>query len=182
RAMLGRRGSAATEAWVKPNEERAFPLAERKSGTTFGFTDVDGKLTTLDALKGKVVVVAFFSTACEPSMRMLVEIAQLQPKGPQYGFELLPMHLESWVNIGQMTRRWAEVKQVRFFRAGLASNGPLQLGPELSALPTVYVLDREGRVAHAYVGFAENRLSAVLRRYLAEKPAAPAPAPKPAGE
>jgi hypothetical protein len=92
------------------------------------------------------------------------------------------MHLESWVNIGQMTRRWAEVKQVRFFRAGLASNGPLQLGPELSALPTVYVLDREGRVAHAYVGFAENRLSAVLRRYLAEKPAAPAPAPKPAGE
>ena len=164
---------------MKPNEERDIPLSERKSGSTFGFTDVDGKLTTLDSLKGKVVVVAFFSTSCEPSMRQLLDVAQLQPKGAQFGFEIIPAHLESWVNIGQMTRKWADVKPVRFYRAGLGEHGPLQLGPELSALPTVFVLDRQGKVAHVYVGFMENKLSGVLRRYLAEKPAADVPAAQP---
>lgn len=84
--------------------------------------------------------------------------------------------MESWINIGQLTRKLKEVQKVRFFRAGLGEHGPMQLGAELAALPTVYILDRQGRVAHAYVGYVEQRLSQALRRYLAEKPELATPA------
>jgi len=171
--------SASTEAWVKPGEMKAVPQGARKDGSSFGILDVNGKLTTLASFKGKVLVVVIFSTSCEPSMRTLLDVAQLQPKGGQYGFEILPVHLESWVNIAQMKRKWADVQGVTFYRAGLGSNGPLQLGPELAALPTVYVLDREGRVAHLYCGFVENRLSAMLRQYLPEKAVVRESAPPP---
>ena len=83
RTVMPGRNSTTREAWVVPDKERAIPMQARKSGAAFGFTDVDNTLATLEGLKGKVVVVAFFSTACEPSLRMLLDVAQLQPKGAQ---------------------------------------------------------------------------------------------------
>jgi thiol-disulfide isomerase/thioredoxin len=160
--------------WIKPEEEHSIPVAERKSANTYGFSDVDGKMATIESLKGKLVIVAFFATSCEPSMRMLLDVAQLQPKGQQFGFEILPVHMESWINIGQMTRKWAEVRKINYYRSGLGKHGLTQLSPDLTAMPTVFVIDRNGGIAHIYCGYAENKLSGILRHYLGEKPALPA--------
>src|SRR5258705_8780662 len=45
-------------------------------------TDLDGKETTLDAYKGKILVLEFFATWCPPCRKDLPQIAALQENYP----------------------------------------------------------------------------------------------------
>ncbi|HJV23109.1 MAG TPA: TlpA disulfide reductase family protein [Holophagaceae bacterium] len=185
-----RNPSATRDAWAKSEGEMVFPSGERKDASAFTCYDENKKAVSIASLRGKVVVVGIWASACEPSIHALAEMAQLQPMGDQKGFAILPCHLESWVNTGQVRRsNPAYFKDTKFYKAGLGSEGiisNLSVGPDLTALPTTIVIDREGKVAYVWTGLAGNRLVQRLSQVLREgavpaKPAAvPAPAPAPA--
>lgn len=167
----------ADQAIAVDREVRVFPVAERKDGTGFAVVPIKGKPQLLADYKGKVVIVGVFSAICDPSIRLLAEMAELQPKGAQYGFEVFPVCLDRLITLGQVVRRnQPRFDKTNFFTQGLAEQGLLNLGPELRAAPTTFILDREGRVAMRWVGYHPGVLVKALKAILTER-TAPTPAP-----
>lgn len=156
---------------------RILPVAERKDGKGFTVVAADKSGPRhLGDLKGKVVVVGVFAAVCDPSIRLLAEMAELQPKGAAYGFEVLPVSLDRLTVLGQIQRRnRPRFDKTAFYFPGLGKEGLLNLGPELQAAPTTFILDREGRVAVRWVGYHPGLLVKVLKTLLTERHA-PAPA------
>ncbi|HQL47364.1 MAG TPA: redoxin domain-containing protein [Holophaga sp.] len=177
RLAMGPSHTMTDQAIAVDREVRVFPVAERKDGTGFAVVPIKGKPQSLAAYKGKVVVVGVFSAVCDPSIRLLAEMAELQPKGPQFGFEVFPICLDRLTALGQIIRRnQPRFDKTAFFTQGLAEQGLLNLGPELRAAPTTFILDREGRVAMRWVGYHPGVLVNALKAILRE-PAAPAAPP-----
>lgn len=177
-AQQGLNTRTMRDQWMAVDKAVVLPPAERTDAGGFAVEPVSGSKRLMSELKGKVVVIGFIAAICEPSIRLLGELAELQAKGPQFGFEALPVSLDSATVIGEITRRnRPRFDKTTFYSPGLGKEGPLNLGPELQGLPTVVILDRQGRVAVRWVGFTPGMLVKALKMVLTEPAGTPAPTP-----
>jgi thiol-disulfide isomerase/thioredoxin len=107
-------------------------------------------------LKGSVVMVAFFATWCFPCLAELPTLEALQKEhGPQ-GFQVVLVGLD--LEGERVLTPFAEQYALNF--PVLVSNEDMQQGRSafglIPALPTTFLLDREGRVAGAWKGMASH--------------------------
>lgn len=144
----------------------------RKSAAAFGVTDLDGVLQTISGQKGRIVAVGFWSTRCEPSMKMLQEFRNFQKQSAERNLNLTfwPVHFEPWPEVLSFLR----VKQqyfdgVQVKRLGLGEHGLSQLVDVLDSLPTVFLIDKEGEIAAVWSGYQDGLLVARINRLLAER-------------
>lgn len=115
--------------------------------------DLSGKITSMDDLKGKVVLVNFWATWCPPCRVEIPEFIKLQEK-----------HRDRLQIIG--ISEDDDPETVREFVKTAGINYPVVMAtPELlaayggvAALPTTFVVDTEGRVVQRHLGLlsAEN--------------------------
>jgi thiol-disulfide isomerase/thioredoxin len=118
-------------------------------------------------LSGRVVMVSFFATWCFPCLAELPTLEALQKEyGPQ-GFQvvLVGLDLEGERVLGPFADQYALNFPV------LVSNERLQQGRSafgvIPALPTTFLLDKEGRVAGAWKGMAGHEdVSEAVRKLL----------------
>jgi peroxiredoxin len=145
--------------------------------------DVDGREVRSADFKGKVVVVDFWATWCEPCLREIPGYIALQKKYAAQGLTVLGFSVDR-----------VEPTAVKAFGAEHAMNYPLLLtddtatkafmGPEVFPIPTTFLIDREGRVRHIKTGVAdpseyEALVVSVLKETAAPTaPASPAPTPR----
>ena len=110
--------------------------------------DLEGRTISPAALRGKVVLVNFWATWCPPCRAEIPDLVALQSK---YGDRL---------QIIGVSQDEGSVEVVRRFAAEQHMNYPIVImTPELdrvftgiAALPTSFVLDREGRIVQRHVG------------------------------
>lgn len=144
----------------------------RRKVAAFGVTDLNGQVKTLADVKGRIVVIGFWSTRCEPSMKMLQEFRNFQQQVPQLRLNLLlwPVHFEPWPEVMSFLRsKKNHFDGVEVVRLGLGEHGLSNLVNELDALPTVFLIDKEGGLAAMWSGYQENLLLARVNRLLAER-------------
>ncbi len=155
----------------------------RRSAAAFGVTDLEGKLRTIGEQKGSIVVIGFWSTRCEPSWKMLQEFRSYQKQAAERDMKLVfwPVHFEPWPEVLAFLRtRRQYIEGVDVKRLGLGEHGLSQLVNELDALPTVFLIDKEGGIAATWSGFQENLMFSRVNRILSERgPVNPAPAGPP---
>jgi hypothetical protein len=130
---------------------RYYEPADRRPVQSFAFNGEDGKPQSIEALKGKVVLLFLFRTDCKWTLDVLGEIVRLQGLEEKAGIRVIPVSI---VNPG-----WPAVKQFRrlagrdlpaTFPIYLPSDSPatgLEVLGDLKVAPTLLILDREGRVA-----------------------------------
>ncbi len=114
----------------------------------FSMTDIEGKTITSADLRGKVVLVNYWATWCPPCRAEIPDLIALQNK-----------YRDKLVIIG-VSEDEGGVEPVKAFVAEHRMNYPVVMTtPELgkvfkgvSALPTTFVVDREGRLAQKHVG------------------------------
>ncbi|MCM2273208.1 MAG: TlpA family protein disulfide reductase [Candidatus Didemnitutus sp.] len=115
----------------------------------FRLTTLDGAEVSAAALKGKVVVVDFWATWCGPCIAEIPGYIEMQKQyGPQ-GLVIVGVSLD---------RKGAE--HVKEFAAKRGINYALAMGDEalveafggIEAIPTTFLIDREGKVRHRKVG------------------------------
>lgn len=124
-------------------------LSNLGAAPEFKLQTLDGKEVTMASLKGKVVVVDFWATWCPPCIEEIPGYIALQKKyGPQ-GLVILGVSLDR--------RGPAHVKS---FAGKHGMNYQLAMGDEaiteafggFDAIPTTFLIDREGVVRHKKTG------------------------------
>ena len=111
--------------------------------------DIDGKVVSLEDLKGKVIFLNFWATWCPPCIAEMPNIAQLHEEmGDEVAFVMLSLD-------DDFEKAKAFNKRKGFNLPIYALASPLPAMYESSAIPTTYVIDAAGNLALTHTGMAD---------------------------
>ncbi len=149
---------------------------DRKHAPEFELKDVNGKVVHLADYKGKVVLLDFWATWCGPCGIEIPWFVEFQRKYKDRGLEVVGISMDDdgWKAITPFV---GEHKINYRVLLGDDKTGDLYGGVE--ALPTTFVVDREGRVASVHVGLASKKDFEDAIEQLLQTPAAPVSAGTP---
>ena len=127
---------------------------DRKRAPEFELKDVNGKLVHLSDYKGKVVLLDFWATWCGPCGIEIPWFVEFQRKYKDRGFEVLGVSMDDdgWKSITPFVAE----KNINY-RILLGDDKTADLYGSVEALPTTFVVDRDGRVASVHVGLASRK-------------------------
>ena len=126
------------------------------------FKDLQGKDVPLASLKGKVVVVNFWATWCEPCQVEIPWMIGFQQKYADKGFTLLGVAMDDEGK--SAVEPFVQKSQFDVDGKKMAMNYPIVLGNDdlagkfggLLGLPTSIVISRDGKVVKRYIGLASE--------------------------
>jgi cytochrome c biogenesis protein CcmG/thiol:disulfide interchange protein DsbE len=158
--------------WLNERPPDEKPLGEKPLGE---------KPHTLAALRGRVVVLDFWATWCEPCQTELPRLKMLADKFKARGLSVVGVTEFYGETDGQTVTRDAEVSEIAAFAkrlrldfpVGVADSGANDLRYGVRALPTAVVIDRRGVVRYISIGASESDdslLAGIVKLLLDEKP------------
>jgi thiol-disulfide isomerase/thioredoxin len=136
--------------------------------------DPDGRPVTLDAWRGKPVVVAFWNSQCR---YCLVEVPTLENLQQQLGRERLQVVV---VNLNDAPRDWkAMLRQMRGFQLVQArdATGGVAASWGVQMFPNLWLVDAAGRVQRHHEGYLEDALPGILEEIRRAALTLPSPVP-----
>ncbi|HXX69532.1 MAG TPA: TlpA disulfide reductase family protein [Polyangiaceae bacterium] len=158
-ALSGCGGAAAESEGPNVSGEAAHPLLGRP-GPDFAQRTVSGSTTiSLHALSGKVAVVDFWATWCEPCKKSFPKLEALNAKYGSDGVQIVGVSEDD------------DTSGIRDFASNLGAKFPLVWDENKSiaskwqpkTMPSTFILDRSGKVRFVHLGYHENE-EAVIER------------------
>jgi len=113
------------------------------------FTDaIGGKSVSIEGLRGKVVVVDFWATWCDPCIAEMPKMKAIHARYKDKGVEFVGVSLDRENDLAKLKRFVADnaVPWPQFFE-GKRFESDLVRAWDIAAIPTVFVVDREGKLA-----------------------------------
>jgi cytochrome c biogenesis protein CcmG/thiol:disulfide interchange protein DsbE len=137
--------------------ETALPMPPTNGGTinNLGWTFAGGKRNLFSEFKGKVLVLDFYATWCDPCRRSVPHLIELQKKYEEQGLNVIGL------NVGGAD----DLARVPDFAREFGIQYPLaQPDEELvtvllgnnEAIPQTFIFDRQGQLAERLIGYGEN--------------------------
>jgi len=129
--------------------------------------DLDGKPQRLDQWRGRVLVVNFWATWCEPCKAEMPQFIAAQTADGAKGLQFVGIAVDSPDKVQKFARDLG-VNYPTLIGGMGAIELSRQLGNDLMGLPFTIVLDRQGKVVHTQLGPLKNeRLHALVGPLLA---------------
>jgi cytochrome c biogenesis protein CcmG, thiol:disulfide interchange protein DsbE len=142
---------AAVLAWMalrRPSAHPAGHAAELRPAPDFSLTDLAGNKLRLSDYHGRVVLLDFWATWCDPCKREIPHFVDMQSRyGPQ-GLQVIGISMDD------------DEKLAREFQGQFKMNYPVAMGSAQLAsqyggilgLPITFVIDRSGGIVSRHVG------------------------------
>jgi len=147
-------------------------LAPGTAAPDFTAAHLDGRVMKLSDLRGKIVVLDFWATWCIPCIRSMPHVQKTIGKSP-LAADIVWLGVCVWDDLASF-RRWVPLNDARYAftkvfddagkdkAAGIASKLY-----RVTGIPTIYVIDRDGRVVEGLTGYSgddDHRLELALRK------------------
>ncbi len=139
---------APDSIWHSPSVTQ---VSERKESGGFTLPDLEGNAWSLEAQRGKVVLVNYWATWCPPCRAETPALVRLAGEYKARGFEVVGISLDEDTNL---IRPFADEYKVSY--PILLPSNTTNLSLLIEALPTTLLYDRQGRIAKRYVGAASE--------------------------
>lgn len=134
----------------------------------FTLEDLSGNAVSLEDYRGKVVLVDFWATWCPPCRQSIPELVRLQESYAGQGLVILGISLD---DPGRANNAFLQA-----FKKKYRMNYPVLRGNERVArdyfgdgqmgIPTMFVVNREGRIVDRHVGFKPGAVERSLKSVL----------------
>ena len=130
------------------------PDKDRKPAPEFELKDADGKTVRLSDYKGKVVLLDFWATWCGPCKIEIPWFKDFERDNKDKGFAVLgvSMDQDGW----DVVNPFAHQLGINY-RIVMGDDEIAALYGGVEALPTTFLIDREGRIASVHVGLTSKR-------------------------
>jgi peroxiredoxin len=126
---------------------------DRKAAPEFSLKDASGKPVKLSDFKGKVVLLNFWATWCEPCQIEIPWFIDMQQTYKDRDFAVLgaSMDDDGWDSV----KPYIEKRKINY-RMVIANEQLSASFGGVENLPTTFIIDREGRVANVHVGLVSK--------------------------
>jgi cytochrome c biogenesis protein CcmG/thiol:disulfide interchange protein DsbE len=167
------RGPQTSLSLNSPARNPVKDTRDRKHAPEFALKDAHGTLVHLSDYRGKVVLLDFWATWCGPCGIEIPWFREFERKYKDRGFEVLGVSMDD--------DGW---KAINPFVAAEKINYRIVLGDDLTgdqyggveALPTTFVIDRDGRIASVHVGLTSRKeFEDAIEKLLEAAPGAASP-------
>lgn len=161
-----------------PDRQRALryiaepELARARMAPPFAITTTDGQRVSMDDLAGKVVLIDFWATWCEPCREALPHMKEIAKKFQGQPLVVLSVSLDSdeqrWKDfIAKNEMNWLQYRDGGF-------TGPISKMFGVQAIPHTFTIDADGVLQDEHIGDAsvEGKLKKLLNRAREMQPAA----------
>ncbi|MBV8732210.1 MAG: TlpA family protein disulfide reductase [Acidobacteriia bacterium] len=130
------------------------PGKERHRAPEFALKDADGKLVHLSDFRGKVVLLDFWATWCGPCKIEIPWFEDFQRKNQDRGLVVVGVSMddEGW----QVVKPFMKASKMNY-RVLIGNDQTAQVYGGIDALPTTFLIDREGRIAAVHVGLVDRK-------------------------
>jgi len=134
-------------ASVRPNKDR-------KLAPDFALQDATGHTVKLSDYRGKVVLLDFWATWCGPCKIEIPWFQEFERQNKDKGFAVIGVAMddEGW----DVVKPFAQQRGINY-RLVMGDDSVAQRFGGVDALPTTFLIDREGRIAAVHVGLAGRR-------------------------
>lgn len=153
-------GNAVSAEW-KPWSGAATPPLKLR--------DLQGDWRTLTEFKGRVVVVNFWATWCEPCLEEMPSLQKLAERHADKPFAVIGVNLGE----GEARIRGFVERTGTTFPLLLDRDGDVKRAWRVNGVPTTFVVDAAGRIRYSLVGgadFSEPGVESVIASLLAKNP------------
>jgi peroxiredoxin len=142
-------------SWSKTAKASTLkPHKERKAAPDFALKDANGQAVRLADYRGKVVLLDFWATWCGPCKIEIPWFKEFERQHKDRGFAVLGVAMDE--------EGWDVVKP---FAQNIGINYRIMVGDDsiakqyggVDALPTTFLIDRDGRIAAVHVGLSSKR-------------------------
>ncbi len=139
---------------TRPARKAVRDDKDRKHAPEFALKDASGKVVHLSDYRGKVVLLDFWATWCGPCNLEVPWFTDFERKYKDRGFEVLGVSMddEGWKAIAP----FVNAKKINY-RIVLGDDKTGDQYGGIEALPTTFVLDRDGRIASVHIGVSERK-------------------------
>ena len=130
------------------------PETERHPAPEFTLKDANGKTVHLEDYRGKVVLLDFFATWCGPCKIEIPWFMEMERKHRDRGFAVLGVSMddEGW----DIVKPFLAELGVNY-RVVIGNDATAQLYGGVDALPTTFLIDRNGKIASVHIGLASRK-------------------------
>jgi peroxiredoxin len=146
--LASRMPSSSPASGLSPSADKTSPDPKERAAALSGPT-LDGKTLTLSSFAGKVVLVDFWATWCDPCREEIPDLVKLRERLKDKGFVVFGVSMDE-----------EGAKAVKKFTAKQPITYPLVLngserppkGWTVPGLPTAYLIGRRGEVLKRWFG------------------------------
>ena len=122
--------------------------SEGHPAPAFQLQDLSGKPLSLAALKGKVVLLDFWATWCEPCQEEMPRLAALQKQAGPKGLQVVGLSMDDQAS----TVRTFLADHPLPYPVAMATPALAERFGRILGLPTLIVIDRKGHIVKRHVG------------------------------
>jgi peroxiredoxin len=134
----------------------------------FKVLSTSGQTISLDNYRGRVLILDFFATWCQPCRQSIPHLVDMNRKYGKQGLQILGLSVDE-----------EGERVIKAFTDEFKVNYPLAMAGDLTtadfgvrSVPVMYLVDKKGKVVEVYRGYSNEMarsLEQTIKRLLAEK-------------
>ncbi|MBN1850062.1 MAG: TlpA family protein disulfide reductase [Deltaproteobacteria bacterium] len=142
--------------------------AEKPPAPDFLLNDINGGMVSLSQHKGKIILLDFWATWCPPCRMSIPELVALNKKYKDKGLVILGISVDDPEKVNDALLK-AFVKKFKINYTILRINEQVMrdyFAYQQIGVPTMFIIDREGKILDMYVGFRPGVLEKAIKKVI----------------